>query len=104
MTQTIWPSVTEYAWDMEYEYELVHTPENSQLLQRDISSRRLLLRGNLANKKSADLDAANAIQGSHHNAAFLLRRRISKMRASGRPLKSLSFLIARREGYALRIK
>jgi len=46
------------------------------------------------------------------NAVFLLRKtyqqdacqQVSKMRASGRPLKSLSFLIARREGYALRIK
>jgi hypothetical protein len=32
------------------------------------------------------------------------KMRVSKMRANGRPLKSLSFLIARREGPVRRIK
>jgi hypothetical protein len=35
---------------------------------------------------------------------FYYERRISKMRASGQPLKSLSFLIARREGSVRRVK
>jgi hypothetical protein len=42
--------------------------------------------------------------GSRRNAAFYYERRISKMRASGQSLKSLSFLIAGREGSVRRIK
>jgi hypothetical protein len=52
--------------------------------------------GGFANKKLAILDAACAPRVSHHNAAFLLRIRISKMRASERPLKSQSFPISKR--------
>jgi hypothetical protein len=44
----------------------------------------------------AILDAASASGISHHNAAFLLRIRISKMRASERPLKNQSFPISRK--------
>ena len=88
----------------EGEYELVHTPENSQLLQSDIIPRRLLTSTIARTKDQLTSTQPTLSKDRITTLHFYYERRISKMRASGRPLKSLSFLIARRQGYVRRIK
>jgi hypothetical protein len=68
-----------------------------------------LLRRKSSEQKPSAFDAADASRVSHHNAAFLLRilvskMRVSKMRASARSLKSFSFLVLGHEESVLRIK